>query len=81
MLNPKTAARQWPRRFKASGKRKVSAGFEPYVKEFKEQTLKESYLHPENLALKMAGIRMASKKNRFWAIIKNKFFTGRTVAA
>ena len=81
MLNPKTAAKQWRRRFTASGKRKVSAGFAPYVKEFKQQTLKESYLHPENLALKMAGTRMASKKNRFWANARNQFFTGRTVAA
>jgi len=81
MLNPKTAAKQWRRRFNASGKRKESAGFKPYVKEFKEQTLKESYLHPEILALKLAGERMASNTNRFWQVARNRYFDGRVVAA
>lgn len=52
----------------------------PYVKKYENGILvnpitkEQPYLHSINIALSKLGQR----KNRYWAIVRNRFFTGRT---
>jgi len=72
MLNPKTAAKQWSRRFRATGNRKYGSIHEPYVKVFENGIL----ANPIKSAYPERRETIKTPTARRWEFGRNYFFKG-----